>query len=117
MTSHDPHPVPHPTAESLIRNTLERKEHESGADAAEIPADGQRDGPVLGRDPFDVVHDFDPFTEGLAALGFDAPSASRDEISSEEEPEEPTPLRRRRWTSAPPLAEIEAPDPSGLIER
>jgi 1-acyl-sn-glycerol-3-phosphate acyltransferase len=105
----------------------------AASERAASAGDEGRTGPVLGRDPFEMASDFDPFIEGLAALGRDlqspaagalqSPAASaRSRVVDEavvEEPaaEEPTPLRRRRWTSAPPLAEIDTPDPSGLLER
>jgi 1-acyl-sn-glycerol-3-phosphate acyltransferase len=77
--------------------------------------------PALGRDPFAEEADFDPFVEGLAALGIEAKPAAPEPARHSREPAEPepTPLSRspRRWTSTPRLAEIEPPDPSGLLER
>ena len=127
MDRHDPRQVENPTAEALIRSVdrdaatgdrddaaVDRDDATVDCDDATVDPDGTRDGPVLGRDPFDLPLDFDPFAEGLAALGIEAPALDR---KRETEPEEPTPLRRRRWTSAPPLAEIEPSDPAGLLER
>ena len=86
------------------------------------------DRPALGRDPFADRADFDPFAEGLAELGIEARQIAREPAqqppestrhASEPAAPEPTPLARsrRRWSSTPRLAEIEPPDPSGLLER
>jgi 1-acyl-sn-glycerol-3-phosphate acyltransferase len=81
------------------------------AASLEPPKDGAAERPVLGRDPLSDDMSFDPFVDGLANLGRNAvvPAPA------------PRPLKarisKRRWTSTPPLSEIDAPDPSGLLER
>lgn len=83
------------------------------------------DRPALGRDPFAESTDFDPFVDGLAALGIEAKRTAPEVAPEVGEPAEPTPpsrpfrapRTRRPWSSTPRLAEIEPPDPSGLVER
>jgi 1-acyl-sn-glycerol-3-phosphate acyltransferase len=97
--------------------------------------DGASDRPLLGRDPFDALLDFDPFEEGLAALARQharggAPSVEPETSGSPRDDEarvdvppppsrdpEPARLERRRWTTTPSLSEIEPLEPSGIIER
>ena len=101
------------------------------------------DSAALGSDPFAERDDFDPFLEGLQALGGDVPLQRRrvrtrrvDPLEFEREsrelapsafrarapaPEpsrrEPTPLHRRRRSHTPRLDEIDLPKASSLIDR
>jgi 1-acyl-sn-glycerol-3-phosphate acyltransferase len=77
---------------------------------------GNGEAPVLGRDPFSEETSFDPFAYGLITLGID-PAAPAPQSPAPEPALEPTPIPRRRWAHTPRLAEIEAPDPAGLLDR
>jgi len=70
--------------------------------------------PVLGRDPFAQDASFDPFLHGLEMLG--ARRAQPAPAFRASAPE-PTPIATRRWSSTPKLADIDPPEPSGLLER
>jgi 1-acyl-sn-glycerol-3-phosphate acyltransferase len=107
---------------------------------------GAGEGPraALGSDPFAETNDFDPFIEGLHALGADLALRPRrrtrtrlvDPLEFESDPEEaaarayaerarrdvrgssePTPLSRRRRSHAPRLDEVEIPDATSLVDR
>jgi 1-acyl-sn-glycerol-3-phosphate acyltransferase len=80
---------------------------------------------ALGSDPFEDPGE-DPFLEGLAALGTGPPaladgrSAARPPeapVGAAAEPSAPTPLVRRRWSSTPPLSQLELPDATGWLDR
>ncbi len=112
MDPRDPSWVEDPGAvEALLRS----------ADFTEPEGDDASDRRALGRDPFAEGGDFDPFVDGLSALGIEVKRAAPEPAPDAAEPAapEPTPLSRsrRRWASTPLLAEVEPPDPSGLLER
>ncbi|MCZ6463965.1 MAG: lysophospholipid acyltransferase family protein [Proteobacteria bacterium] len=86
---------------------------------------------ALGSDPFEDAIETDPFLDGLSLLGLEpapVPTASRFERPAAEAPvrpvpsaarpqSAPTPILRRHWSSTPPLAEVELPEPEGWLER
>ena len=111
-----------------------------GAEACEANS------PALGSDPFAEHDDFDPFLEGLRALGAESlprprvrgrtlradPSELGVDALDPAEAFEPhaqrqpqlrrrdqvaTPLHRRRRSHTPTLDEIELPDPSSWVDR
>ena len=124
MEPRDPIRVEDPGAvDALLRSTELSKPEVSKPEVSQA-----LDRPALGRDPFADRADFDPFAEGLAELGIEAKHVAREPAphapestrhASEPAAPEPTPLgrSRRRCSSTPRLAEIEPPDPSGLLER
>jgi len=82
--------------------------------------------PALGRDPFAETVELDPFLERLDALDrprVDPPARPRPHAA----PTRPTPilargeaparLARRRRSTLPSLAEVEAPEPRGWLDR
>jgi 1-acyl-sn-glycerol-3-phosphate acyltransferase len=91
--------------------------------------------PALGRDPFAEVVEIDPFLERLdaartrgrsaAALGASplGPAPLRPRPAPEEARSDPrrqwtsVPLTRRRRARTPALAEVELPEPRGLLDR
>ena len=84
---------------------------------------------VLGSDPFSEVAEPDPFVLGLDALGHEpaplvAPHPAGTtraqpaaELHSPVASSAATPIRRRRWTTTPSLAEIELPERRDWLDR
>lgn len=73
---------------------------------------------ALGRDPFADDHAIDPFLELAEQLAQSPATRTAGPAGPERRPalRRPGPARRRRATT-PPLAEVEAPAPSGLGDR
>jgi 1-acyl-sn-glycerol-3-phosphate acyltransferase len=99
---------------------------ESEANPVLLPASDR----ALGRDPFDDFVDPDPFEarldqlEARGARVQPEPARSRPAPSRTPEPEPEQPpadniarLTRRRWSTTPPLSEIELPEPQDLADR
>jgi 1-acyl-sn-glycerol-3-phosphate acyltransferase len=122
-------------------------EIESPQPVAETPNALVAPGRALGRDPFDDVASSDPLDEALeqletresrrpmdrprarrahrsvrAAAPATAPRSTARQADPAADADAPKPdnlarLIRRRWSTTPPLAEIELPPPKGLIDR
>jgi 1-acyl-sn-glycerol-3-phosphate acyltransferase len=86
---------------------------------------GPESSPALGRDPFDEAPELDPFLERLEqAMPAPArrpaplrPAERRERPAARPPLPPPTSLERRRRATTPLLAEIEAADPEGWLDR
>jgi 1-acyl-sn-glycerol-3-phosphate acyltransferase len=92
-----------------------------------LPAEelaGPKDGPALGRDPFEENLDIDPFLERLEQVSGPAtPTWETRRIREQPQPprkpenDHARPLRPQPRPTVPSLAEIEIPEVSGWLER
>jgi 1-acyl-sn-glycerol-3-phosphate acyltransferase len=91
--------------------------------AGAAPTGEEASRPVLGRDPFAAEIEFDPFIDGLAALGIEPTtpqstgrSARRETRRPESRRTRPSPVGRQP-TPMPRLADLEPLEPERLLER
>jgi 1-acyl-sn-glycerol-3-phosphate acyltransferase len=107
-----------PTPEAILQDAALARAAGSEEDSAR---------PVLGRDPFASDIEFDPFTDGLAALGIAPPKPSA-QASAPAQPDrakridtppraQPSRLPKGRPATTPRLSDLEPLEPEGLLER